>query len=92
MKTLAQKMAVYFLAVYSLLLMACSSDKDISPQGGTEQFTIEAAYRNVEVDRPAVTLQIPVKTNLSLDKWNVSQEGTWFTASKGEDSEKSPLY
>lgn len=90
MKTLAQKMAVYFLAVYSLLLMACSSDKDISPQGGTEQFTIEAAYRNVEVDRPAVTLQIPVKTNLSLDKWNVSQEGTWFTASKGEDSEKVP--
>lgn len=42
-------MAVYFLAVYSLLLMVYSSDKDISPQGGTEQFTIEAAYRNVEV-------------------------------------------
>lgn len=74
-----------FLAV--LGLTACSSEKDIPQTPAKEELTVDKIYENLEVDRPSKTLQVPVVTNLTLEQWNVSQEGTWFVAKKMENKE-----
>lgn len=81
-------MHILFSLFVALMGLPSCSDKD-SPSAPVEKesLTVDAIYENIEVDRPAKTIKIPVLTNLKLEQWNVSQEGTWFVAKKAQDAE-----
>jgi len=79
------------LIFLSFLFLGACSDKDEPIPPAKEELSVESNYRTVEVDRSAVTVTVPLVTNLKANDLKVEQNGTWFVAQLKDTDETTVI-